>query len=576
MHILKISFCSMALLLGMLCHAQDCPNLLNPLQGATNVPVDTTISWEEVVGVTGYIISVGTTPGGGEIVNEQTVGNDTSFQPPLGLPESTQIFVRITLFFFDQDNIVCASQSFTTQNVTEIPVCTSLVNPQNGATGVNVATNLTWSYASRAIGYRISIGTASGVYDLLDNFDVGNSLFYNPSVNFPSDTMIYVRIIPYNENGMAMSCLEESFTTASLGDPPVCTFLITPEDGAINVPLSPFLEWQAVPNALGYKVYIGRTPFINDVLDGGIFTTNSTFVLNFESNNTYFIRIVPFNAAGEAQDCGQESFSTILGCGPFYDPETGELITYYPDSELPDVIGICENDIPTRYTSPDAVDGYRWFQVQPSGSEVLISEENFVDLEEVGLYRYEIYNLVNQDGSTIECTFSKEFEVTSSSQATIEQILISLVGLNFVVEVNVSGNGNYEYSIDGETYQDSPFFSGLVEGFYTLLVRDKNGCGVVEDDFELRYPATGFPPYFSPNGDGVNDYWNYIPPLLNPLRILKIYIYDRFGKVVANFGANSEGWNGRYGNTEMPSDGYWYKAITIDQKVRTGYFSLVR
>lgn len=569
-------FTTFVLLLGMVAYAQDCPNLLNPLQGATNVPVDTSISWEEVIGVTGYIISVGTTPGGGEIVNEQTVGNDTTFQPPLGLPESTQIFVRITLFFFDQDNIVCNSQSFTTQNVTQIPTCTTLLNPEDGDTGVNIATNLSWAYASKAIGYRISIGTAPGVYDILDNFDVGNTLLYNPTTNFPSDTMIYVLIIPYNENGMAFPCEEEVFTTASLGDPPDCTFLITPTNGSINVPLSPFLEWQAVPNATGYKVYIGRTPFINDVLDGGIFTTNSTFVLNFESNNTYFIRIVPFNDAGEAQDCVQESFSTILGCGPFFDPETGELITYYPESELPDVIGICENELPTRYTSPDVADGYRWFQQLSSGDEELISEEVFVDFLVVGSYRYEVYTIVNQDGSTIECAFSKDFEVTASSIATIEEVLVSQIGLNFTIEISASGSGLYEYSIDGDTFQGSPIFTGLVAGNYTVFVRDKNGCGTVERVLELRYPDTGFPPYFSPNGDGINDHWQYIRPILNPLSIVKIYIYDRYGKVIAQFGPNSKGWDGRYGNTAMPADGYWYKAITLDQKVFTGHFSLVR
>ena len=69
------------LLAGVLTgHGQDCPNLIEPLAGATNVPVDTSISWEPVVGVTGYIISLGTTPGGTEIVNEQAVGNDTSFE----------------------------------------------------------------------------------------------------------------------------------------------------------------------------------------------------------------------------------------------------------------------------------------------------------------------------------------------------------------------------------------------------------------------------------------------------------------------------------------------------------------
>jgi gliding motility-associated-like protein len=555
---------------------QECPALLSPVDGAVNVAVDTTIQWEDVVGVTGYIISIGTTPGGGEIVNEQQNGSDTTFVPPLGLPESTLIYVRITLFFFDQDNIICESQSFTTENVTTSPECSLLTNPLNGETGVNVAVNLSWEYASRATGYRLSLGTSPGSADILDNFDVGNILSYNPPVNFPPDTIIYVALYPYNENGIAVACQEESFTTASLGDPPDCTQLITPANGAINVSLSPILEWAPVANAIGYRVYIGKTPFINDVLDGAVFTSTSTLVLNFESNNTYFVRIVPFNEAGQAQSCGQESFSTILGCGPFYDPDTGELISFYPETELPDVVGICENQLPTRITSPDLADGYRWFQLLMNGDEELLSEEIFVDIFEEGTYRYELYNLITQDNTTIECSFSKEFQVISSSIAAIEEVLVSQIGFSFNLEIIAFGLGEYEYAIDGETYQDSNFFTGLIEGSYTVFVRDKNGCGVAERFVRLSYPATGFPLYFSPNGDGINDYWQYIPPILNPLRIEKIYIYDRYGKVIANFGINSEGWDGRYHNRPMPSDGYWYKAVTIDKKTITGYFSLVR
>ena len=87
---------------------------LSPIEGASNVPVESAISWEPVVGVTGYIISIGTTPGDTDVVNEQQVGNDTSFTPSEGLPENTTVYVTLTLFFFNQDNVVCPSQAFTT------------------------------------------------------------------------------------------------------------------------------------------------------------------------------------------------------------------------------------------------------------------------------------------------------------------------------------------------------------------------------------------------------------------------------------------------------------------------------
>ena len=575
---IKKVFYFLLLLLGGIGYSQECPDLLDPLNGATNVPVNTTISWEDVVGINGYILSLGTTPGGTDILDEFAVGSATSYTPPLGLPESTQVYVTITLFFFDSPNIVCPSQSFTTEDVTVPPDCTQLNTPLDGSTNVNVGTNLSWSYAARATGYRISIGTAPGTGDIVNNQDVGNTLTFDPATDLPPSTALYVRIGPYNENGIAQGCPEESFTTGAVGEPPGCTQLITPSNGSINVPLTPLIEWQPVANATGYLLSIGSTPFVNDVLDRGVFFSTSTLVLDFEPNRTYFVEVIPFNDFGEAQGCVQESFSTILGCGPFIDPQTGELVTLFPEISFPDTIGICENSIPTRVNSTDPADGYRWFSVDQFGDEELLSETSFLDIFEEGTYRYEAYNEIEQDGSIIECANSKLFTTTSSSIAALESVEITPGVLTFDVEVLVSGIGDYEFSfnaIDGP-YVDSGVFLNLPEGDYIIYVRDQNGCGILEVPISLRLPATGFPPYFSPNGDGINEYWQYRPPREDPLQLRRIEIYDRFGKLLAIVRPNDLGWDGTYAGARMPSSNYWFQAITLEGRIITGFFSLVR
>jgi gliding motility-associated-like protein len=569
----------LSLVMGHTVFGQECPDLLNPLAGSNNVPVDVVISWEEVIGVTGYIISVGTTPGGEQIVSNQPTGSDNFFVPPLGLPESTEIFVTITLFFFDDPDIVCPSQSFTTENVTTVPECTMLVSPLNQETGVGVTTNLNWAYASRATGYRLSIGTTTGGTEILDNQDVGNTLLYSPPADFPPGTEIFVNIVPYNENGPALNCQQESFITGEAGQPPNCTRLISPANGEINVELTPLLEWEPVAGAEGYIVDIGSSPFNNDVLDGGVFFTTSTVVINFEPNTTYFVRITPFNDAGEAQGCIQESFSTILGCGPFFDEETGELITLNPDIDFPDQVGICSNDLPAEITTTDSADGYRWYRAAEGEAEVLLAEGPVLTVNEAGRYRYEAYNTIDSEGTLIECPTSKLFTVTASAQANIERIEKEIVDDLFDVTVVISGPGDYEFALDNMEgpYGESNVFNGLDEGSYTIYVRDRKGCGISQEVFVLAYPPEGFPPYFSPNGDGINDTWQYVPPRRGEaLPISRIYIFDRFGKLLAEIGPNSEGWNGNYNNSPLPSEGYWYKAETSDNRVFTGYFSLVR
>ncbi|MBT8302708.1 MAG: T9SS type B sorting domain-containing protein [Maribacter sp.] len=564
--------------LGPVVFGQTCPNLTAPLNGSTNVPVDTSISWNFVEGVTGYIVSIGTTSGGTDIINQTQVGSATTFTPPLGLPDNTQIYVTITLFFFDQPNITCTSESFRTEDVTTVPVCTNLNNPINGATNVNGSTNLAWNYAAGATSYDLRIGTSSGSADIFDQ-NVGNVLSYNPAGDFSAGTQIFVTVIPINDNGPATACPEESFTTGAMATLPSCTTMVSPANGAINVPLTPLLEWTNVPDATGYRVTIGNSPFTSEIVDNVIFFTNSTFVINFEPNRTFFITIVPFNAAGDAIGCTQESFSTILGCGPYFDSATGELISLNPEINFPDVISVCGTDESTTVTSTDSADGFYWYKIDSFGNETLISSSSQVTFTESGDYRYEAYNTITQSGNSIECPTSKNFRVEISEVAIINSVDISQNLGDLSVVINVQGIGDYEFAVNNSDgpYQESNVFNAVPAGLVTVFVRDKNGCGITEKTVEQDLTVEGFPKFFTPNGDGVNDFWQFIPPLnTTNTNLNTIFIFDRYGSLLAQIDPSSLGWNGDFNGRPVPASDYWFRAITKDSKELKGHFALKR
>ena len=565
--------------------AQECPSPVltspGPTNGAMNVPVTATIYWESVTGVPAYLISLGTTPGGTEIVDEVSVGSDTSYTPPLGLPSNTEVYVTITLFFFQGgiSPIRCSSESFTTETITTPPPCTTMRIPVDGATDVNIGTNISWDNAPTATGYRLTLGTTSGGIEILDNQDLGNVLFYNPPADLPPNTTIYVRITPYNANGDLDPCPEQQFTTGDVATIPGCTSLTSPTNGAINVPLTPNLEWTAVAEATGYRVTIGSSPFTAEVLDNVEFSTNSTLVLNFEPNTNYFILIVPFNNAGDAIGCLQESFSTILGCGPFFDPMTGELVTLNPEIDFPELFSFCSDELPLSITSEDSAEGYRWYAIDSFGIESLISTSADVVIENTGQYRYEAFNTVEQSGASIECVSEQNFEVTISGPAIITDINLSEEGNGTRIEVEIQGPGDYEYALDSSDgpYQDSNVFSTSTELLYTIYVRDKNGCGITEETIEQDLTLDGFPKFFTPNGDGINDFWQYIPPeslSQNPLEV--IYIFDRFGNLLVQIDPISQGWDGNFNGSPLPSSDYWFKARSINNSEIRGHFALKR
>jgi len=550
------------------------------MDGDTDVSVDAAITWNPVEGAPGYLISIGTTLGGTDILNEQNVGNATSYQPPLGLPELTDIYVRITIFFFDAPNIVCTPEMFTTENVTEPPSCTTIRFPADGATNVNVATAISWNYTSKATGYTISLGTSPGGTEIVDNEDVIGDPFYQPVADLPVDDEIFVTIIPYNENGPTpLLCPRYSFTTGALVTIPPCTSLVSPANGEINVELSPVLEWTEVPEASGYRVTIGTTPFNSNVLNGVNFTENSTLVVEFEPNRTFFITIVPFNSAGDALACEQQSFSTILGCGPYFDAISNQFVDLRPEINFPEQIFFCANEAPFQIASEDSADGFRWYKIDGFDNEELISTEREIELNETGRYRYEAYNIVTQSVNTIECDISQIFEVITSEIATIDDLTIT--GQNGTIDVSVvaSGIGNYEYaagSIDGP-YQDSNNFQNLEAGSLTFYVRDKNGCGIVEKTLEQDITVEGFPNFFTPNGDGINDFWQFISPALNQENeIGAIFIFDKFGTFLKQINPTSQGWDGNFNGRPLPASDYWFKATFKNQNEVRGHFTLKR
>ncbi|MFD2101134.1 T9SS type B sorting domain-containing protein [Flagellimonas iocasae] len=565
---------------SLLGKAQQCPNLLAPTNGATNVGVDATISWEATSGPTAYLLSLGTTPGGTDLLNAQNVGNAVSYTPPKGLPENTEIFATITLFFFNQPDVICSSQSFTTESLTQPPLCTQMSFPQDMAMDINPASSISWDYIYGATGYYVSLGTIAGGTDIVNSFDVGNNLSFNPPGDLPSEQTIYVTITPYNTIGVALGCSSESFTTSAVSPLPSCSNMIYPQNGEVNVPLSPVLEWNAVAGATGYRITIGSTPDGSDILNNATFYSNSTPVLNFVPNQTFFITIIPFNDAGEAQGCIQESFSTLLGCGPYLDIASGEFITLNPEIDFPETLSFCENESPLILTPNDVADGYRWYKIDQFGNETVISDSNEVSIQENGNYRYEAYNLVSQSGNIIECPTTQEFQVVSSEAPEISRLNVAGNGTDRLqIIVETAGDGDFEYAVDNRDgpYTDDNVFSNLEPGTHTFYVRDKNGCGIAEKSFVQDLTVEGFPKFFTPNGDNINDFWQFIqPPNSEAIVLRSIRIFNRYGQFLKEISQNSLGWDGNFQGRPLPAGNYWFRAVDDSNREIKGHFALKR
>lgn len=218
---------------------------------------------------------------------------------------------------------------------------------------------------------------------------------------------------------------------------------------------------------------------------------------------------------------------------------------------------LCENE-PLVLNVSEAFDEYLW-----STGE----SESSITINAPGIY--DITAFINYP--ELICETTKSFEVFASSQATINDItIVDWSQNNNSISIFVEGDGVYEYSIDGFNYQDSNTFEGLTEYEYLVHIRDKNGCGeTLRRVFLLDYPK-----FFTPNEDGFNDRWQIINS--NQEIFTKIYIFDRYGKLIADINPTGSGWDGTMNGKLMPSNDYWFRVEREDGRVFTGHFTLKR
>ncbi len=253
------------------------------------------------------------------------------------------------------------------------------------------------------------------------------------------------------------------------------------------------------------------------------------------------------------------------------------IVNPKPQFELDETTIYCLNLPPITVETYNPLDDYTYEWTNESGA---IISPNFDAI-------------INSAGDFTVIATSAEGCKSFPQIITIEPSIIATITENDITIVDDSENnsitintqnlgiGDYEFAIQksGEfmsTFQDEPYFEQLIPGVYTVFVRDKNNCGTAQIDVSV----IGFPKFFTPNNDGYNDRWRVLGVNENFYVKSNIYIFDRFGKLIAQINPEGEGWNGLYNGKYLPATDYWFTVELIDHngniRIRKGHFSLIR
>lgn len=216
---------------------------------------------------------------------------------------------------------------------------------------------------------------------------------------------------------------------------------------------------------------------------------------------------------------------------------------------------------------------YEWTK-DGSPYPVADNTQNPISVNEAGVYSVIVTN--TDTGCVSEP--SENATVAPTSNAVAEAFVTGYFTDNATITVVVDGTslGDYEFKLDEGQWQDSNVFSPVATGEHKVYIKDKNdgGCDPLDP---ITVTVVNYPKYFTPNGDGIHDTWT-IAGLGDTARI---YIFDRYGKLIKQIasGGEGEGWNGTMNGQPLPSTDYWFKVEYLENNVMKefkAHFSLKR
>ncbi|WP_297869842.1 choice-of-anchor J domain-containing protein [uncultured Flavobacterium sp.] len=359
----------------------SCVAITSPVTGTADVSSGT-ITWASEINATGYKISVGTTSGGTDVLNNFDLGNVLTYNLT-GLLGGTTYYV--TVYPYNDNGVAtgCTEINFTTCDVasipfneefetitTGIPSCWGIAGTtttagyhfSSYATG-NVGRGLRFDSYFNATGRTSELTTpvidASTVTSLRLNFYYKNPTGGNFEVLISSDggatytsletglvnttnwtlksyvvtshisSNVKVKFLGTSNWGSGDAyvyldgvVLEEIPATA-----PACVTLTSPVNGAVNVS-NTTLVWPANPDATGYYITVGTSAGASDVLNnfdaGNVLTYHLS---NLVGGTTYYVTISPYNAFGTATGCTESNFTTCDEVGDFVENFDGLAAT---------------------------------------------------------------------------------------------------------------------------------------------------------------------------------------------------------------------------------------------------------
>lgn len=362
-----------------------------------------------------------------------------------------------------------------------------------------------------------------------------------------------------------------------------CPSITLPANGATDIATDTPISWTAIEGALGYFLLVGTTPGGRDLVDRVDVGNTTTYEPpnGLPGNTVIYVKVTVYFADGFDNTCPVDEFTTG-------EPSSGT--------------GDCDHfitPVPDFYACDEDLDSFEEFDIdleeletQLLGNQTGLTISYFnaggdpIDFTDPGEHiavnqRTIRVRAVNADGCYKETSF--DLKLVTPPMADIQN---NVVACQSFVLPPLDADNHYFTASGGNGTQLQE--GGLITETRTIYIYiEKSGCSdqssfeVTIDPTDCEPPATFntnlFPAFFTPNGDGINDFWKYLRPKdANGPIFRSVQIFDRFGTLLSQVTPDSQGWNGMFKGKRLPSSDYWFKAVTDDNIEIRGHFTLKR
>jgi|GEM_PF-982822 photosystem II stability/assembly factor-like uncharacterized protein len=283
------------------------PVLIFPQNNAVHQPRVITLEWESSLNAETYHLQIAT-----DSLFETMVFVDSTI-----VETSKEIeLLGITKYYWRvrAKNIGGISNFSDVWNFTTIvapPAVPQLVSPQNNSTNVPLVFNMRWRVTERAETYRLQLSTDS----LFETFVVNDSTLVDTLREvgpLAYSARYFWRVSAKNNGGTSAYSNIRRFTTVV--PPPPAPTLLTPENGATNLPQSILFAWNPV-GGTGFVIYhlqlsVDSLFAMFVVNDSNIFGNTQRQVNGLQGSTHYFWRVRARNNTGYGEFSTEWNFTT--------------------------------------------------------------------------------------------------------------------------------------------------------------------------------------------------------------------------------------------------------------------------